>query len=197
MLDVNAKTQTDAHSVQTVDAEKTAIQTEIIRLIRARSQPPKERWADLRSRARTQAARELIAQIRCDLEDVEQKANGRVNKRRELSRAKFSGAIERFVGDLLRVRADTAAPALIFRSIGKSNFDHDPVKYETFTKVLKGLKDLDLVSHRKGQTRFRKMEFDPGDVFSVATSWSRFAFLGDRQTAKARGPVRHRQWQCP
>jgi hypothetical protein len=30
MLDVNANTQTHAHGVQTVDAEKTAVQTEII-----------------------------------------------------------------------------------------------------------------------------------------------------------------------
>ena len=184
MLDVNAKTPTDAH--QTVDAEKTAIQTEIIRLIRARSQKPKEpkepkeRWADLRSRARTRAARELIAHIRSDLEELEQKANGRVRKRRERSGAKFSDAIERFVGDLLHVKAGTTAPALVFRSIGKSNFDHDPVKYETFTKVLKGLKELDLVSHRKGQTRFRKMEFDPGDFVSVALLGraSRFSATG-------------------
>lgn len=180
MLDLNAETQTDAHGVQTVDTAKTAVQTEIIRLVRAWSQQPKERWADLRSRARTHAARELIAHIRSDLEDLEQKANRRTRKRRELSGAKFSGAIERFVGDLLRVRADTTAPALIFRSIGKSNFDHDPVKYETFTKVLKGLRDLDLVSHRKGQTRFRKMEFDPGDFFSVALLGraSRFSATG-------------------
>ncbi len=181
MLDVNAKTPTDAH--QTVDAEKTAIQTEIIRLIRARSQKlkePKERWADLRSRARTRAARELIAHIRSDLEKLEQKANVRVRKRRERSGAKFLDAIERFVGDLLSVRAGTTVPALVFRSIGKSNFDHDPVKYETFTKVLKGLKELDLVSHRKGQTRFRKMEFDPGDFVSVALLGraSRFSATG-------------------
>ena len=30
MLDVNGRTRTDAHGVQTVDAEKTALQTEII-----------------------------------------------------------------------------------------------------------------------------------------------------------------------
>ena len=74
--------------------------------------------------------------IRNDLEELE---HSRVRKRRERSGAKFSGAIERFVGDLLRAKAGTIAPALIFRSIGKSNFDHDPVKYDTFTKVLKDL----------------------------------------------------------
>jgi len=60
MLDSHAKTQTDTHGIEAFDAEKTAIQTEIIGLIRAWSHQPKERWADLRSRARTQAANELI-----------------------------------------------------------------------------------------------------------------------------------------
>ena len=177
MLDLNAETQTDAHGVQTVDTEKTAVQTEIIRLVRAWSQQSKERWADLRSRARTHAAHELVARIRSDIEGLE---HSRVRKRRQLSGAKFSGAIERFVGDLLRAKAGTTAPALIFRSIGKSNFDHDPVKYETFTKVLKGLKELGLVRHRKGQTRFRKMQFDPGDFISVALLGraSRFSATG-------------------
>ena len=91
MLDVNANTRTDAHGVQTVDTEKTAVQTEIIGLIRAWSQQPKERWADLRSRARTQAANELIAHIRSDLENFEQKANRRVRKR--VDRTKNNSAL--------------------------------------------------------------------------------------------------------
>ena len=37
------------------------------------------------------------------------------------------------------------------------------MKYETFTNVLTGLKSLNLVWHRKGQTRYRKSEFDPGE----------------------------------
>ena len=86
MLDVNVDSQTSAHGVQTVDAEKTAVQIEIIGLIKAWSQQPKERWADLRSRARTQAANELIAHIRNDLEELEQKANDRTHKRRQRSR---------------------------------------------------------------------------------------------------------------
>ena len=54
------------------------------------------------------------------------------------------------------------------------------MKYETFTKVLKGLKELGLVRHRKGQTRFRKMQFDPGDFISVALLGraSRFSATG-------------------
>jgi hypothetical protein len=73
---VNAKTQTDTHAVQTVDAEKIAVHLQVIRLIRGWSRQPEERWADLRSRARTQAAHELIAHIRSDLEKLEQQANG-------------------------------------------------------------------------------------------------------------------------
>ena len=111
MLDVNATTSANNHDVQAVDAEKTAIQIEIIKLIRAWSQP-KERYADLRSRARTAAAHQLIARIYDDIEELEQKAGSRVRKRRERSGAKFPDAIERFVGDLLRAKAGTTAPAL-------------------------------------------------------------------------------------
>ena len=168
MLEVNAGTNTDTHTVQTDNAEKSAVQNEIIRLIRAWSHQPKERWADLRSRARTQAALALVARIRSDIEDLELKANQRVRQRRELSGAKFASAIERLIGDLLRAKTATTAPALIFRPIGKSSFNFDVVKYETFTKVINGLKKLDLIGHRKGQTRFRKTEFDPGQVLSVA-----------------------------
>jgi len=69
---------------------------------------------------------------------------------------------------LLRARRGTNAPALLFRSIGKSSFDKDPVKYETFTNVLTGLKSLNLVWHRKGQTRYCKSEFDPGEYVSTS-----------------------------
>jgi hypothetical protein len=149
-----------------VDAEKHSIQTDIIKLIRSWSQP-NERWADLRSRARSAAANELITVIKRQIEEVERAGNARTRKRRELSNVKFTSAIERFVGDLLRVRAYAQWPALVFRSTGKSSFDHDPVKYETFTNVLAGLKALELVGHRKGQTRYRKTEFDPGQFVST------------------------------
>ena len=132
--------------------------TRIIGLITAWSKP-KERYADLRSKARTPAAHQLIDRIRDDLEELERQSRKRARKRREKSGAKFLEAIERFVGDLLRVRAGTTAPALIYRSIGKSDFDHEPVKYDVFTKTLEGLKELDLVGHRKGQTRYHKTGF--------------------------------------
>lgn len=141
-----------AHIVRAVI---TAVPERIIRLITAWSKP-NERYADLRSKARTPAAHQLVARIRDDLEELERQGGKRARKRREKSGAKLLEAIERFVGDLLRVRADTIAPALIYRSIGKSSFDHEPVKYDVFTKALQGLKELELVGHRKGQTRYRK-----------------------------------------
>ncbi len=39
------------------------------------------------------------------------------------------------------------------------SFDHEPVKYDVFTKVLEGLKGLELVGHLKGQSRYRKTPF--------------------------------------
>jgi hypothetical protein len=39
---------------------------------------------------------------------------------------------------------------------------------DTFHKVLDGLKGLELVGHRKGQTRYRKANFGPDAVISVA-----------------------------
>jgi hypothetical protein len=37
-----------------------------------------------------------------------------------------------------------------------------------FVRALDGLKALELVGHRKGQTRYRKIEWDPGEIVSVA-----------------------------
>jgi hypothetical protein len=128
----------------------------------------KERYADLHSRARTPAAHQLIAHIRDDLEKLEQQSQKRVHKRRAKSGARFSEVIERFVGDLLRAKAGTTkAPVRIYHATGKTSFDHEPVNYDVFINVLEGLKALELVGHLKGQTRFRKTEFGPGEVVSV------------------------------
>ena len=159
MLDVNVETQTDAHGVQTVDAEKTAVQTEIVRLIRAWSEP-KERYADLRSRTRTSSAWDLVFNIYDKIAEHEQKTGSRVRKRHAKSGVKFADAIERFVGDLLRAREGTTAPAIVYHPVGKSSFTHDPVKYDMFMRALEGLKALGLVGHRKGRTRYQKMDFD-------------------------------------
>jgi hypothetical protein len=138
----------------------------VISLIRTWSHA-KERYADLHSRARTPPAHQLIARIRDDLEELERRARKRVRKRRAKSGAKFSEAIERFVGDLLRAKAGTMEPVRIYHAIGKSSFDQDPVRYDVFCRVLEGLKALELIGHYKGQTRFRKTEFDPGEAVSV------------------------------
>jgi hypothetical protein len=71
----------------------------------------------------------------------------RIYKRRAASEVKLLTAIERFVGDLLRVRTGMTAPANVYRAIGRSRFDDDKVKYDLFAQVLNGLKTLGLVFH--------------------------------------------------
>jgi hypothetical protein len=120
-----------------------------------------ERYADLRSKGRTSSAHELVFGIYQEIVELEQKTGSRVRKRRVQSGVKFVDALERFVGDLLRVKAGTNGPARIYRAVGKSSFKHDPVKYDTFIRVLERLKALELVGHLKGQTRYRKSGFWP------------------------------------
>jgi len=116
----------------------------------------------LRSRGCTPAAHHLIARISDDIEELEQKTRSRVRKRRARSGTKFFHALDRFVGDLLRAKAETTGPARIYRAVGKDMFKHDPVKYDVFMGVLEGLKALELVEHRKGRTSiaalFRELE---------------------------------------
>jgi hypothetical protein len=50
-------------------------------------------------------------------------------------------------------------PANIYRVVGRSEFTDADVKYDTFTKMLDGLKALGLVGHQKGQSRYRKTPF--------------------------------------
>ena len=147
-----------APALQTVHAALLGVRLKVLGLVKAWSHSM-ERYADLRSRARTPEADKLIAFIRAGIEQLERKGDKRVRKRREKSGAKFSEAIERFVGDLLRARAGTSRAGRIYRAIGKMSFDHEPVKYDVFTKMLQGLKGLELVGHRKGQSRYRKTLF--------------------------------------
>ena len=143
---------------QTVHAALLDVRSKIVGLVRAWSHPM-ERYADLRSRARTSGAERLIAFIRDGIEQLERRGAKRVRERREKSGAKFSEAIERLVGDLLRARAGTSRAVRIYRAVGKMSFDHEPVKYDVFMKVLEGLKGLELVGHVKGQSRYRKTPF--------------------------------------
>lgn len=169
MLELNAKNKTETHAVQTDDADKAAIQTKIIKLVRLWSQP-KERYADLRSRVRTAAARDLLFNIYDSITDHERKIGSRIRKRQIRSGLKFTDALERFIGDLLRAKSGTTAPALVYRPVGKSSFTHDPVKYDMFVRALDGLRALELVGHRKGRTRYRKADFGPDAVVSVTMS---------------------------
>ena len=144
--------------VTRTDDSTAAVHTKIIELLTARGQS-RERYAALRNRSRTQAADALIAEIRAQMGELEQREGKRIYKRRAASEVKLVTAIERFVGDLLRVRTGMTAPANVYRAIGRSRFDDDKVKYDLFTQVLNGLKTLGLVFHLKGQARYRKTPF--------------------------------------
>ncbi len=113
------------------------------------------------------------------MEKLEQREGKRVYRRRATSEAKFVGAIERFVGDLLRVRAGTTGLGNIYRVVGRSAFGDASVKYDMFTQVLNGLKTLGLVFHLKGQSRYRRTPFgnapEPGQA---ARFWATSTLLG-------------------
>jgi hypothetical protein len=134
------------------------VRTKIIELLKERGQS-RERYAALRNRSRTQAGDALIAEIRAQMAELEQREGKRIYKRRAASEVKLVTAIECFVGDLLRVRRGMTAPANVYRAIGRSRFDDDKVKYDLFTQVLNRLKTLGLIFHLKGQARYRKTPF--------------------------------------
>jgi hypothetical protein len=165
-IPISSHDQTNTRAVHD-DAARTAARTKLLQLISTWSQS-KECYAELRSRARSSAAHELVFNIYHAIEEHEQQTGGRVHKRHAKSGAKFADAIERFVGDLLRAREGSTTPAIVYHPVGKSSFTRDPVKYDMFIRALEGLKALGLVGHRKGQTRYRKTEFDPGESVSVA-----------------------------
>jgi hypothetical protein len=93
-----------------------------------------------------------------DITAWEQQSGKRVYERRSRSGEIFSNAVERFVGDLLRAKADKNASGRVYRSIGKTSFEDDPVKHDAFKGMLDGLKSLSLVGHEKGKTRYRRIE---------------------------------------
>jgi hypothetical protein len=122
-----------------------------------------ERYASLLSRARSGSAQQIVARLSQEIEQHEQSTGARVRKRRAKSSAKLSEAVERFVGDLLRVRVGEGRAGRIYRATGKSDFADDPVKYDVFMRALDGLKALGYIEHAQGQSRYRTVEFDPGD----------------------------------
>jgi hypothetical protein len=131
----------------------------IVELIAARAPETLDRYADLRSRVRTQAAHALILQVYKDVAEHERTSGSRLRTRRARTGVRFTEALERFVGDLLRARAGTDTTGRIYRPTGKSDFSDAPVKYDMFMRVIEGLKALGLVEHRKGRTRSQDTGF--------------------------------------
>jgi hypothetical protein len=104
----------------------------------------------------------------------EQQSGKRVYERRSRSGEIFLNAVERFVGDLLRARAGSSVSGRIYRAIGKTAFEDDPVNYDVFMAMLDGLNALGLVGHRKGQTRYHETGFEPGHKVTVPGRAARF-----------------------
>jgi len=139
---------------------RVAERDKLVELIAARAPQTHDRYADLRSQARTQAASDLISQVYKDIVEHERAGGRRVRWRRARSGVKFEDAVVRFVGDLLRARTGTSTTGRIYRPTGKSDFNDAPVKYDMFMTALDGLKALGLVGHRKGHTRYQETGFD-------------------------------------
>ena len=153
-----------------------AVRAKLIGLIVTRAPETLDRYADLRSQARTQAATDLIWQIYKDIAEHERASGRRVRGRRARSGVRFEDAVGRFVGDLLRARAGTNATGRLYRALGKSSFGDAPVKYDMLMRVLDGLKALGLVGHRKGQTRYHETGFDPGHKVTISGRAARLSY---------------------
>jgi hypothetical protein len=178
MLEFNSSRVTSADEKETaadlVRAALLAVHAKLIGFIAARAPETHDRYADLRSKCRTPSAHQLVLRLRDEIEHLEQKTRRRVRKRRTQSGAKFTEALERFVGDLLRSRVGPMATGRIFHATGKSSFTNDPVKYDMFMRALEALKALGLVGHRKGQTRYHETGFDPGHKVTISGRAARF-----------------------
>jgi hypothetical protein len=122
----------------------------LVQLIASRAPETLDRYADLRSRGNTRCAHELIMRLHFDIREHERNAGSRVRKMGVRTATKFTLALDRFVGDLLRARAGTDTTGRIYRPTGKGDFRDAPVKYDMFMRVLDGLKALGLKA-RRGQ----------------------------------------------
>jgi hypothetical protein len=132
------------------------VRAQIISLIAAKGRD--DRYAALLSQCRTRAAHDLIYRLFGQIADWQLKSGERLRKYRVKSGSTFVGAVERFVGDLLRARADTNGSGRVYHALGRMKFEDDPVTYDLFKRALDGLKALELVGQEAGQTRFRKVE---------------------------------------
>jgi hypothetical protein len=172
MLEFNVSRAMSAGEAST--AELLEVRAKLIGLIVTRAPETLDRYADLRSQARTQAATDLIWQVYKDIAEHERASGSRVRGRRARSGVRFVDALERFLGDLLRARTGTNSTGRVYRALGKSSFGDAPAKYDMLMRVLDGLKALGLVGHRKGQTRYHETGFEPGHKVTISGRAARF-----------------------
>jgi hypothetical protein len=99
-----------------------------------------DRYADLSSRGRTEAAHKLSYRVYQDISEHERTSSRRVRERRARTGLKLVAVLERFVGDLLRARTNTNTTGRIYRPVGKNAFNDAPVTYDMFKAALDGLK---------------------------------------------------------
>jgi hypothetical protein len=141
------------------DAALAIERAKLVTLIASRAPETLDRYADLRSQARTRAGLDLVRHLYKEIAEHEQTTRSRVRKRRARAGVRFMDVVERFAGDLLRARAGTKATGRIYRPTGRSQFSDAPVNYDMFMRALEGLKALGLVEHHKGHTRSQDTGF--------------------------------------
>jgi hypothetical protein len=101
--------------------ENSGGRTRIIELLQKRAKTlapvatnePEDRYAALLSRCCTSTARDLTFALYKEIAHYEKETKKRVRRRLARTGVVFVDAIERFVGDLLRAKADNSASGLI------------------------------------------------------------------------------------
>jgi hypothetical protein len=92
---------------------------QIVSLIAAKGL--EDRYEALLSQCRTRAAHDLIYRLFGQIADWQVKSGERLRKYRAKSGSTFADAIERFVGDLLRARADTSGSGRVYHALVRMN----------------------------------------------------------------------------
>jgi hypothetical protein len=97
----------------------------LITVIKAREEmlDRPDRYAALLSRCRTSAAQTLIRQVFGELAAWQRESGKRRRKFRAKSGQTYHDAIERFIGDLLRAKADHNTSGRIYHALGRDDFD--------------------------------------------------------------------------
>jgi hypothetical protein len=118
----------------------------------------KDRYADLRSRARSPEARELIHRIYVAITVWEEQNTPRKRKRGERGRAQLRETLERFLGDLLCAISADGATGRVYHALRKESFKDEPATYDLFMSALNPLTALGYVERSKGSTRYTKTD---------------------------------------